>query len=79
MLIRGKATAVENMTAHYVFCLGGYRTLYLVNWIYRWLTEDGYWQPIVWVAGSLQTAIYCDFFYYYIIAVKERKQMELPK
>jgi ER lumen protein retaining receptor len=76
MLIRVKE--VENLTAHYVFCLGGYRSLYLINWIYRRLTEDNYWQPIVWTCGMVQTLIYCDFFYYYIIAKKEGKKMQLP-
>ncbi len=27
-----------------------------------------YWHPIVVVGGVLQTALYCDFFYYYITA-----------
>jgi hypothetical protein len=33
---------------------------------------------IVWVAGVVQTAIYCDFFYYYIIAAWNGKQFALP-
>ncbi len=40
--------------------------MYLINWIYRYMTEEGYWMPIVWVAGMIQTIIYCDFFYYYV-------------
>jgi ER lumen protein retaining receptor len=40
--------------------------MYLCNWIYRFMTEDGYWAPIVWTAGLIQTGIYCDFFYYYL-------------
>ena len=30
---------VENLTSHYVFLLGGYRAMYLVNWIFRIMTE----------------------------------------
>ena len=30
-----------------------------------------YWHPIVVVGGVLQTALYCDFFYYYITAKKQ--------
>jgi ER lumen protein retaining receptor len=47
--------------------LGSYRAFYILNWIYRKFT-DGYWHPIVVVGGILQTALYCDFFYYYITA-----------
>jgi len=56
---------VENLTSHYVAALGAYRALYLMNWIYRYFTEEDYVQRIVWVAGIVQTALYCDFFYHY--------------
>ena len=69
---------VENLTSHYVFALGGYRALYLCNWIYRFATEPFYRDWIVWVSGVLQTAIYCDFFYYYFIAQATGKTMSLP-
>jgi len=26
---------VENLTANYIVCLGAYRALYLINWVYR--------------------------------------------
>lgn len=58
----------ENLTSHYIFLLGLYRVLYLVNWIYRYMTEDGYWQAIVWVSGAVQAVLYLDFFYNYIKA-----------
>ena len=54
---------VEALTADYVFTLGGYRVMYLFNWIYRFLTEAHYRNWIVWVAGIVQTGIYCDFFW----------------
>ncbi len=69
---------VETLTSHYVFALGGYRALYVVNWVYRFFTEPGYRDWIVWVAGVLQTAIYCDFFYYYVIAQATGTTMSLP-
>lgn len=63
---------VQNLTANYVFCLGAYRALYLVNWIDRYLTEDSYtsskMQWIVWISGIVQTGLYIDFFYYYIMS-----------
>jgi ER lumen protein retaining receptor len=69
---------VDALNSHYVFALGGYRALYLLNWVYRLLTEPGYTNWIVWVAGLVQTAIYCDFFYYYLKAQVEGKAMALP-
>jgi len=69
---------VESLTSHYVFTLGGYRAFYLLNWVYRFFTEPGYRSWIVWIAGAVQTAIYCDFFYYYFLAVTTGKQFNLP-
>lgn len=60
---------VENITSHYMFCLGSYRALYLVNWIFRYFTETNkYWDPISWTAGLVQTVLYSDFLYYYVKA-----------
>jgi len=69
---------VENLTSHYVFALGSYRAMYLLNWIYRFFTEPGYRDWIVWCSGTVQTAIYLDFFYYYIIAASQGDSMVLP-
>ena len=69
---------VEALTADYVFTLGGYRVLYLINWIYRVIMEDHYRNWIVWVAGIVQTGIYCDFFYYYAKARMSGQKMSLP-
>mmetsp|Transcript_19882 Transcript_19882/g.66885 ORF Transcript_19882/g.66885 Transcript_19882/m.66885 type:complete len:224 (-) Transcript_19882:563-1234(-) len=57
---------VENLTSHYIFCLGLYRCLYIANWAYRYFTEEGYYAPIAWVAGVVQSLLYIDFFYYYV-------------
>ena len=40
---RGEA---ETITAHYLFFLGSYRGLYIINWVYRYYTESFY-DPIV--------------------------------
>lgn len=69
---------VDTLSSHYVFSLGGYRACYLLNWIYRLFTETGYSNRIVWVAGSVQTLIFCDFFYYYLKAQIEGTTMTLP-
>lgn len=71
---------VENLTAHYVFSLGAYRALYILNWIYRYYHEPFYSAWIVWIAGMVQTALYLDFFYYYAKSKwKGETNMSLPK
>jgi len=32
----------------------------------------------VWTSGLVQTALYLDFFYYYILAWKNNKKLSLP-
>lgn len=72
---RGEA---ESITAHYLFALGSYRALYIVNWLYRYYMESFY-DPIVIVSGIVQTVLYADFFYLYLTrVVKERGKLELP-
>ena len=77
---RLRRAQVENLTSHYVFALGAYRGLYLLNWIYRYMTEDDYVQRIVWIAGVVQTGLYCDFFYHYYESKKGgmNKAVKLP-
>ena len=60
-----KTGEAETITSHYLFALGLYRGLYIVNWVYRYYTE-GFYDLIAIVAGCVQTALYCDFFYLYI-------------
>lgn len=55
----------ETITTHYLFALGIYRALYIPNWIWRYLAEGGYWDPIPVLAGIVQTILYSDFFYIY--------------
>jgi len=58
---------VENLTGNYVFFMGAYRALYILNWIYRANTEHNYrhhW--VVYICGVIQTLLYADFFYYYL-------------
>ncbi|CAI7767984.1 unnamed protein product [Closterium sp. NIES-53] len=69
---------IDNLTGNYVFFLGAYRGFYILNWIYRYITEPHYEQWIVWISGLVQTALYADFFYYYIISWKNNKRLSLP-
>ena len=66
------------MTAHYIASLGGYRLLYLINWIVRALTEEEYWQILVWGAGLVQNGLYVDFFYHYLQSMWYKQKMTLP-
>ena len=57
----------QPFVGHYVFLLGAYRALYIVNWVYRSYHEPRYvhnW--VVYICGIIQTCLYVDFFYYYI-------------
>ena len=69
---------VESLTSNYVFSLGGYRALYLLNWIYKYAMGDHHSNWIVWIPGVVQTAIYCDFFYYYLLSIMEGRNVVLP-
>jgi len=75
-----KQGEIENLTSHYVAALGAYRGFYLVNWIYRYMTEEYYVQRIVWFAGTVQTLLYIDFFYHYVMSKKGglSKPVKLP-
>ncbi|KAH9514425.1 ER lumen protein-retaining receptor 2 [Bulinus truncatus] len=59
-----KTGKAETITLYYLFALGSYRALYVVNWIYRYYTE-GYWDWIAIVAGCVQTILFCQFFWVY--------------
>ncbi|XP_056649159.1 ER lumen protein-retaining receptor [Diorhabda carinulata] len=72
-----KTGEAESITSHYLFALGSYRGLYILNWIYRYVTESHY-DLIAIVAGVVQTVLYCDFFYLYITKVLKGKKLQLP-
>ena len=60
-----KTGEAENITTHYLFCLGIYRAMYIVNWVYRYIrfgSTPGY---VAFFFGVLQTVLYSDFFYIY--------------
>eukprot|EP00927_Polykrikos_kofoidii_P077858 TRINITY_DN74762_c0_g1_i1.p1 TRINITY_DN74762_c0_g1~~TRINITY_DN74762_c0_g1_i1.p1 ORF type:complete len:218 (-),score=39.32 TRINITY_DN74762_c0_g1_i1:134-787(-) len=55
---------VENLTSHFVGAMGLYRFFYILNWVYRYFTED-YINWVGWFGGVVQTLLYCDFLYYF--------------
>ena len=70
---------IENLTGNYIFLMGSYRALYILNWIYRSFTEPNYQHHIiVYLCGILQTALYGDFFYYYYMSKKSGGKFSLP-
>lgn len=78
LVLLQRSRNVDNLTGQYVFFLGAYRAFYILNWIYRYLTEDHYSRWISWIAGIVQTALYLDFFYYYFISWKNNEKLKLP-
>ena len=72
-----KTGEAETITSHYLFALGSYRALYILNWIYRYHFEGTY-DVIAIVAGCVQTVLYCDFFYLYVTKVMKGKSLVLP-
>jgi ER lumen protein retaining receptor len=67
-----KTGEAESITSHYLFALGAYRALYILNWIYRYYSE-GFYDLIAILAGIIQTVLYCDFFYLYITRGKQNQ------
>ncbi|KAG1354180.1 ER lumen protein-retaining receptor [Cocos nucifera] len=78
LVLLQRSRNIDNLTGNYVFLLGAYRAFYLLNWIYRFFIENHQVRWIPWLSGLLQTAIYADFFYYYIKSWKNREKLKLP-
>ncbi|PAA61422.1 hypothetical protein BOX15_Mlig005854g5 [Macrostomum lignano] len=77
LFLISKTGEAETITSHYLFALGSYRALYILNWIYR-LVVEGQYDVIAIAAGCLQTALYADFFYLYVTIVLKGRAMSLP-
>ncbi|CAM9987282.1 unnamed protein product [Ascophyllum nodosum] len=79
LMVLQRYREVENLTGHYVFLLGAYRVLYILNWVYRAFYEFGYkHHPLLYFAGMVQTLLYVDFFYYYILSKYYGGRLSLP-
>ncbi|XP_042434738.1 ER lumen protein-retaining receptor-like [Zingiber officinale] len=78
LVLLQRSRNIDNLTGNYVFFLGAYRALYLLNWMYRFFTENHQFRWIPWLSGLVQTALYADFFYYYIMSWKNREKFKLP-
>lgn len=78
LVLLQRSRNIDNLTGNYVFFLGAYRALYLLNWMYRFFNENHQFRWIPWLSGLVQTALYADFFYYYIMSWKNREKFKLP-
>ncbi|KAF1990375.1 ER lumen protein retaining receptor, partial [Aulographum hederae CBS 113979] len=64
LLLLRQTTVPTVIDSYYLVCLGSYRALYIMNWIYR-LVRSGYFDPISVIFGVIQTALYVDFAWVY--------------
>lgn len=64
LFMMSRTGEAETITTHYLFALGGYRAMYLLNWIWRY-AATGHTDWIAWIAGLVQTGLYADFFHIY--------------
>ncbi len=79
LLLLARTHEIESFTSSYIACLGSYRALYIVNWIYKAIKGQKRQSWFVYVAGIVQTALYADFFYYYFKAKLAGTRMKLPE
>ncbi|KAI8926098.1 ER lumen protein retaining receptor-domain-containing protein [Entophlyctis helioformis] len=73
-----RTSEAETITSHYLFALGGYRLMYIPNWIYKYSYDPKFHDWISVVAGLVQTTLYIDFFYVYFTKVLKGKKFRLP-
>jgi len=79
LIVLQRYREVENLTVNYIFFMGAYRALYILNWIYRAYNEPHYKHHfVVYFCGVLQTLLYADFFYYYVKSKAKGGKFSLP-
>eukprot|EP00252_Welwitschia_mirabilis_P027991 TRINITY_DN988_c0_g1_i1.p1 TRINITY_DN988_c0_g1~~TRINITY_DN988_c0_g1_i1.p1 ORF type:complete len:216 (+),score=17.86 TRINITY_DN988_c0_g1_i1:220-867(+) len=78
LVLLQRSRNIDNLTGNYVFLLGAYRALYILNWIYRYMVEKQQFRWISCISGLVQTALYADFFYYYLKSWKNNEKLQLP-
>mmetsp|Transcript_87610 Transcript_87610/g.252994 ORF Transcript_87610/g.252994 Transcript_87610/m.252994 type:complete len:291 (-) Transcript_87610:96-968(-) len=67
-----RAPRVRPAAVLYVLCLGGYRCLYVCNWIYKrskW--HQAYHDYISWSGGLLECILFCDF----VFRISQRREV----
>lgn len=75
---RSKSKMLEVMNREYIFFMSIYRLFYLINWVYKMVTDTGRTPKVVWITGILQTVVYSDFIYMYLKTKVTGTDFELP-
>jgi ER lumen protein retaining receptor len=78
MILLGRTTKLDVLTREYLFFLSIYRLLYVVNWLYKGITESAHTPWVVWITGVIQTLVFSDFIYIYIRMKITGAEFELP-
>jgi ER lumen protein retaining receptor len=70
-----KIREIEIVTGGYIFCLGIYRGIYILSWIWRIVEMNVYFKScyIKFIFGVIQFLLYGDFIVNYIKSVREKK------
>lgn len=72
-----KTGEAETITSHYLAAMGSYRAFYILNWIYRYF-YDNHCDWVAILAGIVQTVLYSDFLYLYVVKVAQGQTLRLP-
>ena len=72
-----KIREIEIITGTYIFCLGMYKGIYLLSWIWRVFEQDQYFSHIYikLLFGSIQFGFYWEFFINYLKSLREHKSL----
>ncbi|CAI6345977.1 unnamed protein product [Macrosiphum euphorbiae] len=66
LLMLSRTSKDKSIISHYLFAMGSYKALYILNWIYRY-KESNFYDPIVVVAGIVETIItFCGYLSIFI-------------
>lgn len=68
-----RATRVRPGAVLYTLCVGGYRLLYILNWIYkRYMWQGAYHDYTSWLGGILEAVLFVDF----VMRISKRKDVQ---
>lgn len=78
IILLSRVGSLDGLSIDYILFLSIYRLLYLFNWVYKLVTHTGETRPVVWITGILQSVVYSDFIYEYIMSKLKRRHELLP-
>lgn len=65
LLLLRQTTVPTVIDSFYLVTLGSYRAFYILNWIIRAAGKEHHFDPIAFIFGIIQTALYIDFAWVY--------------